>query len=202
MQKKLNQRIVVLCLILLSIFLNIAFNFLVSSVLMIPLFLDTIGTVFITFAVGWIPGTICAVLTTLLDSLIGGYFLQLPTLYVFCSIMAVGITQFFKFYIFNTNSVGIRIAYLFIMSIIMCLLISIMGGIIDSFCITFSSYNSNAPVASDYFKPSFFQLGFSQLGTNIISRFPVNIIDRPITVFLAYGAVLAGRKLMKKTDTE
>ncbi len=202
MDKKLNPKIVIPFLILFCVFLNISFNHLVSYALKIPLFLDTIGTVYITFAVGWIPGIICAVLTTLADSLIGGYFLQLPCLYVLCSLSAVGVTLFFKNYVFNTNSPGIRIAYLFIMSIIMCLVISIMGGLIDSFCITFSSYTSTTPVASDYFKPNFYQIGFSQLGTNIVSRFPVNIIDRPITVFTAYGTVLLTRNLINKADAE
>ena len=201
MSKKINQIFIIGCCILLGVFINFLFNHLVSFVIEVPLFLDTVGTIAITFAFGWIPGSICAILTTLVDSIICDYFLQLPCLYVLCSLMAVGITQVFKTHIYNTSSFGIRIAYLFILSILMCILISVMGGIIDSLCITFSSYEFDHPVASDYFKPNFFQIGFSQLGTNIVSRLPVNIIDRPLTVFGAYGAVELCKKIRQNKDS-
>ena len=196
MSKKINKFFIIGLYTIFCVIVNFFFNHLVIFVLKVPLFLDTIGTVAVTFAFGWIPGAICAILTTFIDSLIGSYFLQLPCLYVLCSLLAVGITQIFKTHIYDSSSVGIKISYLFILSIIMCILISLLGGIIDSLCITFSSYKGDFPVASDYFKPNFFQIGFSQLGTNILSRLPVNIIDRPITVFTAYGAVELCKKII------
>ena len=155
-----------------------------------PLFLDTIGTVTLTFLCGWIPGLVCALATTLIDSILSGFFLQLPTLYVICAFFAVFISYKFKRYIFNTDMVIVRICYLFILAMIMCVAISVLGGIIDTICTTYSDFKSTYPVASDFFKANFIKLGLSQLSTNIISRLPINIIDRLLTSFISYALTI------------
>ena len=175
---------------LVGIIINFGFNHIAIYILHVPLFLDTIGTVTITFLCGWVPGLVCALATTIIDSIISGYFLQLPILYVICSFFAVFISYKFKRYIFNTDMIIVRICYLFILAIVMCVVISILGGIIDSLCITFSDFKSTYPVASDFFKPNFIKLGLSQLSTNIISRFPINIIDRLLTSFISYALTI------------
>lgn len=176
----------VLIVTVFCIVINFGFNHLAAFILHVPLFLDTIGTVTLTFLFGIVPGLICALATTVIDSLIGGYFMQLPTLYVICSFSAVFICNAFKNRIFDSDLLIVRLCYLFILSMAMCIVISILGGIIDSICMTFSDYKSNYPVASDFFKPNFIKLGLNKLGTNIISRFPINIIDRLVTSVVAY----------------
>ena len=183
----------VLIATLLCIVINFGFNHLSTFILHIPLFLDTIGTVTLTFLYGIVPGLICALATTITDSLIGGYFMQLPTLYVICSFSAVFICHAFKARIFDSDLLIVRLSYLFILSMAMCIVISILGGIIDSICMTYSDYKSNTPVASDFFKPNFIKLGLSKLGTNIISRFPINIIDRLVTAVVAYYLAVLGK---------
>ena len=198
MNEKIRRWLIIIISTILSIVINIGFNHLAIFILHVPLFLDTVGTVTLTFFCGWIPGLVCAFATTLLDSIIGGYFLQLPTLYVICSFSAVFISYKFKRNIFNTNMIIVRICYLFILAMIMCVVISILGGIIDSICITYSNYKSTYPVASDFFKPNFIKLGLSQLGTNIVSRFPINIVDRLFTCFISYGLSLLFSLLVKQ----
>lgn len=200
MNEKIRRWLIIIISTILSIVINIGFNHLTIFILHVPLFLDTVGTVTLTFFCGWIPGLVCAFATTLLDSIIGGYFLQLPTLYVICSFFAVFISYKFKRNIFNTNMIIVRICYLFILAMIMCVVISILGGIIDSFCITYSNYKSTYPVASDFFKPNFIKLGLSQLGTNIVSRFPINIVDRLFTCFISYGLSLLFSLLVKQDN--
>lgn len=173
-----------------GIFINFGFNHLAIYILHVPLFLDTIGTVTLTFLCGWIPGLVCALATTLIDSILSGFFLQLPTLYVICAFFAVFISYKFKRYIFNTDMVIVRICYLFILAMIMCVAISVLGGIIDTICTTYSDFKSTYPVASDFFKANFIKLGLSQLSTNIISRFPINIIDRLLTSFISYALTI------------
>ncbi|MBO4728502.1 MAG: hypothetical protein J5631_08800 [Spirochaetaceae bacterium] len=184
---------------ILCIVINFGFNHLAVFILHVPLFLDTIGTVTVTFLFGWIPGLICALATTTIESIICDYFLQLPMLYVICSFSAVLICQIFKNFIFNTDIIIVRISYLFILSIAMCIIISVLGGIIDTICVTYSNYKSYYPVASDFFKPNFIKLGLSQLGTNIISRFPINIVDRLITSFIAYILAVCYKKISKQS---
>ena len=188
-------------IVLIATIICIAINFLfiiLLYLLHIPLWLDTVGTVAVTFLFGWIPGLVCAFSTTLLDSIIGNYFLQLPMLYVLCSFSAVLISYLFRKLIFNTDLTIARISYLLILAILMCTIISILGGLIDSFCIAFSSYKSDSPVAADYFKPNFIKLGLPMLGTNILARFPVNIADRLLTSFIAYGLAVCYKKIEKK----
>ena len=200
MNEKIRRWLIIIISTILSIVINFGFNHLAIFILHVPLFLDTVGTVTLTFFCGWIPGLVCAFATILLDSIIGGYFLQLPTLYVICSFFAVFISYKFKRNIFNTNMIIVRICYLFILAMIMCVVISILGGIIDSICITYSNYKSTYPVASDFFKPNFIKLGLSQLGTNIVSRFPINIVDRLFTCFISYGLSLLFSLLVKQDN--
>jgi hypothetical protein len=200
MNEKIRRWLIIIISTILSIVINFGFNHLAIFILHVPLFLDTVGTVTLTFFCGWIPGLVCAFATTLLDSIIGGYFLQLPTLYVICSFFAVFISYKFKRNIFNTNMIIVRICYLFILAMIMCVVISILGGIIDSICITYSNYKSTHPVASDFFKPNFIKLGFSQLGINIVSRFPINIVDRLFTCFISYELSLLFSLLVKQDN--
>lgn len=200
MNEKIRRWLIIIISTILSIVINFGFNHLAIFILHVPLFLDTVGTVTLTFFCGWIPGLVCAFATALLDSIIGGYFLQLPTLYVICSFFAVFISYKFKRNIFNTNMIIVRICYLFILAMIMCVVISILGGIIDSICITYSNYKSTYPVASDFFKPNFIKLGLSQLGTNIVSRFPINIVDRLFTCFISYGLSLLFSLLVKQDN--
>ena len=198
MTEKTCRWIIIIIATIFAISINFGFNHLAIFVLHVPLFLDTIGTVALTFLFGWIPGLVCAFATTLLDSIIGCYFLQLPTLYVICSFFAVFISYKFKRFIFNSEINFVRICYLFILAMIMCVVISILGGIIDSLCVTYSKYKSTYPVASDFFKPNFIKLGLSQLGTNIVSRFPINIIDRLLTCYISYGLSLLGCLVLKQ----
>lgn len=200
MNKKIRLWLIIIISTILGIVINFGFNHLAIFILHVPLFLDTVGTVTLTFFCGWIPGLVCAFATTLLDSITGGYFLQLPTLYVICSFFAVFISYKFKRNIFNTDMIIVRICYLFILAMIMCVVISILGGIIDSICITYSNYKSTYPVASDFFKPNFIKLGLSQLGTNIVSRFPINIVDRLLTCFISYGLSLLFSLLVKQDN--
>ena len=200
MNEKIRRWLIIIISTILSIVINFGFNHLAIFILHVPLFLDTVGTVTLTFFCGWIPRLVCAFATILLDSIIGGYFLQLPTLYVICSFFAVFISYKFKRNIFNTNMIIVRICYLFILAMIMCVVISILGGIIDSICITYSNYKSTYPVASDFFKPNFIKLGLSQLGTNIVSRFPINIVDRLFTCFISYGLSLLFSLLVKQDN--
>jgi len=200
MNEKIRRWLIIIISTILGIVINFGFNHLAIFILHVPLFLDTVGTVTLTFFCGWIPGLVCAFATTLLDSITGGYFLQLPTLYVICSFFAVFISYKFKRNIFNTDMIIVRICYLFILAMIMCVVISILGGIIDSICITYSNYKSTYPVASDFFKPNFIKLGLSQLGTNIVSRFPINIVDRLLTCFISYGLSLLFSLLVKQDN--
>ncbi|MDR1893832.1 MAG: hypothetical protein LBQ61_03955 [Spirochaetales bacterium] len=79
------------------------------------------------------------------------------------------------------------ITVLALFSLTMCVLMSVLGGIIAWFI----QAVLNAPLV-DLPPETFFKLGLvrhniSLIAAEILARFPVNILDRIITVFTAYG---------------
>ncbi|MCL2557480.1 MAG: hypothetical protein FWE09_03285, partial [Treponema sp.] len=71
---------------------------------------------------------------------------------------------------------------------------SVLGGIIEHFLFPeatrFSDFSPN-----NVFSDGFYGSGFHRLATSILSRFPVNLIDRAIVVFGGYFIALGIRKL-------
>ena len=77
-------------------------------------------------------------------------------------------------------------ARLLILYILCCLAISVLGGIIDFF---FHGIWSNPKLyfsAEDTFKIGLLRNGIPVLAMDILSRIPVNIVDRFIVVFGGY----------------
>lgn len=172
------------------------FTYFIAEILKIPLFLDTIGILTITFLFGGIPGLITALFSQFFSELIGGYLDIWIYIYVLCSFSAVGIVCIFKKSINQAHSKLSIVIILFISSILMCFAISIIGGIINMFSDFFAEQRVGN-IQTDYYKLSLLKMSISGLPTNILCRFPVNIIDRPISVFAAYGCSLGLKKLLK-----
>ncbi|MDR1931330.1 MAG: hypothetical protein LBQ57_00770 [Spirochaetales bacterium] len=176
---------------------------LVTSGFGVGLYLDTIFTVTVTFSGGPGAGLISALLYTAAcryDS--WGIYL-----FGICSVAAVVLTYLFS-RIFPAECGSLRIigrpaekkeredlpptilniiTVLVLFSLTMCVLMSVLGGIIAWFI----QAVLNAPLV-DVPPETFFKLGLvrhniSLIVTEILARFPVNILDRIITVFTAYG---------------
>jgi hypothetical protein len=196
-----NIKLCILCLIATAA--NWALSFLVENRLGLPLFMDTLFTIALTFAAGPLWGIITAVLTT---AFIGYLYYQFwgTYLYVLCTIAAVLLTwvfcRRFKLVPFpepaGQSTWFIRvISILLILSIVMCVLISVLGGII-AFIISGVLNVPEYAISPDFF----FRLGLLRhnipvLAADILARIPINIVDRPITVFGAYGLSLLLRKI-------
>lgn len=87
----------------------------------------------------------------------------------------------------DEDSVSITLVKLLGLSVIMCLVMSISGGIISRIC----AY-ANGDGSEYTFQTQFLQVLFegrlkSPLLDSILLRIPVNIADRLITVFAAFG---------------
>ena len=87
---------------------------------------------------------------------------------------------------------------LFLISILMILVISITGGIINAICIYVQEI-TNAPVqenaATTYFQLDLFKMGLSAIPTYILSRIPGNLIERPVVMLLAFGISVLYQKI-------
>jgi len=160
-----------------------------------PLFLDTVFNAAITFAAGFIPGLVTALLSYIaLNSLAIGFY---P--FVLCSIAEVLLiyllmpanrrmkharqTPFPASKAFSYINVFARLMVLYI---VCSLTISILGGVIDYFHYTVFSNSKLSFSAEDTFKIGLLRSNIPVLAMDILSRIPVNIVDRFIVIFGGY----------------
>jgi hypothetical protein len=185
-------------------------NYLVNNIcvyyLKIPLYLDTIFNAAVCFSAGLLPGLITAGLSyTALAARDSGFH---P--FVLCSVAEVLLVWRLKpspSELSLANIVNITeaerkrdslvsvIARLMLLYIAASLAVSILGGIID-----FITYNvlSNSKIffsAEDAFKIGFLKSNIHPLAVNIMSRIPVNMVDRFIVIFGGYGVAVLYRKI-------
>ena len=183
-------------------------NYLVNNIcvyyLKIPLYLDTIFNAAVCFSAGLVPGLITALLSyTALAVRDSGFH---P--FVLCSIAEVLLIWRLKpspSELSQGNTANITdterkhdslvsvISRLMLLFIAASLAVSILGGIID-----FITYNvlSNFKTffsAEDAFKIGFLKSNIHPLAVNIMSRIPVNMVDRFIVIFGGYGVAVVIR---------
>jgi len=184
------------------------------------LYLDTIFAATAAFAGGLVSGLISAVLTTVLYGLantittgtpyFGAYYL-----YMLCSIAVVLLIRLFaRFFPAECESVRvvggrdepykgkIRQSSLFfvlaVLSLVICIIISILGGLISAGITTVTGVVDSSGPPETYFRLGFIRQGFSLTASEILARFPVNIADKPIAVFVGFGIALLTRKTKEK----
>jgi len=184
------------------------------------LYLDTIFTAAAAFAGGIVPGLISAVLTTVMYGI--AYTIKTGTpyfgayyLYMLCSIAVVLLIRLFAHFFpaecgtarvvggrVEPNKGKIRQGSLFFMlavlSLVMCVVISVMGGLISAGITTVTGVVDSSRPPETYFRLGFIRQGFSLTASEIFARFPVNIADKPIAVFVGYGIALLTKKIVKR----
>jgi len=174
-----------------------------------PLFMDTVFTAAVTFYAGLIPGLAAALLTwvigfTIKDGIINPF--------IICSIAEVILifllkpsdvrtrgllSEEKKSFIFATTLASLMVLY-----ITVCITISTLGGLIDY--IFYTEFPNTKPdySAEDAFKEWFSDSPIPMLILNILSRVPVNLVDRFIVIFGGYfisrGMVKMESKLFPK----
>jgi hypothetical protein len=173
------------------------------------LYLDTIFTIAAAVIGGLVPGLIAAVLTTFIYGFI--YFLTTGEpyfwawyFYILCSIVVVLLTRLFVriFQYKGEPFFGSRGSRSFVMlialSLVMCVVISIMGGIISA-CISLAGGNvASVDIPPEaWFRLGFLRQGFSLLPSEILGRIPVNMVDKTIAVFGGFGTALLFKKIYR-----
>ena len=87
---------------------------------------------------------------------------------------------------------------LIILSFVLSIAISILGGLIAAFIIYTDSVLLEERFVTGIFASTMFPHGFPLILTEILSRIPVNIVDRLISAFAGYGIALVSIKLALK----
>jgi hypothetical protein len=83
---------------------------------------------------------------------------------------------------------------LVLLSFCLCLVISVLGGLIAAFIQAINASLAGKQGLSGDLSATMFGTNLPVVLTEIVSRIPVNIIDRLITVFAGYGIAVAVRR--------
>lgn len=186
--------------------LAVGANFLLTrfkgDVLALPLYLDTLFTCAVTFAAGLLPGICTAVLTATTFPYIF-YGIHKDTLFVICSIAEVLLVWSFRRRLSEEKgapaqvSFVSKVAILFILAVFACIIASFLGGVIDFFLFNFWGETKFQYSPEDRFKLGLLRGNMPLLQASILSRLPINIVDRFIVIFGGYSVSLGIRKFLK-----
>jgi hypothetical protein len=182
---------------------NCLLNILVNRMLALPLFLDTLFTISITFLAGPVFGIICAVLTSVAGTFLMPPYMPIYCMYALCSIAGVALTEVFcrsynLGFSAKRNAAGwangdtdfSTFTILLLLSVVMCLQMSVMGGLIASIISVLISIPEYAVSPESYFKLGLLMNHIPSPAAEIIARIPINIFDRILSVFGGYGLAL------------
>ena len=184
------------------------------SIMGLPLYLDTIFTIAVTLICGPFWGVLTGAFTNIISITAFGWEYYL---FALCNIATALITWLFVRLFplelnLNLNSafaakpifqagsrrlsaVMDRVIVLTLLSFALCLAMSILGGCISVF-IGFYKASVYAESVNPAAVPTMFHHNIPVLLNEILSRIPINIIDRLISAFAAFGVALAVRGLM------
>ena len=189
-------------------FLNLLFMFLTFDIFRIPLFVDSVFTAAVTFYAGPVPG-----LAVVLIHLVFRFLIIADiSLFVIVSIVEVIIIWRLKpdagiirpavrdrWAFTETVTVFASLMLLYIATGVTA---SVLGGLIDYVHFSILGHQRQFFSQSDVFSAGFYGSGIHQLAVGILSRIPVNLIDRAIVIFggyfIALGIKKIGERLLKE----
>jgi len=199
-----------LLLCLTGALLNIAINkiFTAGGIWILPLYLDTILTITVTFFGGLFWGVLTGILTNLIGHTINFWGWE-GYLFVFCNIATALVTWAFirlfpqEIKITNDSKTRMvkthnsqmffriinRIIVLILLSFTLCLVMSLLGGLISALIQIFGSSPADELLLSALLGSTMFPK-MNVILMEILSRIPINIIDRLISVFAGYGIAI------------
>jgi len=218
LNSNLTKKPIIIFLCIGGALLNVAFNE-INSLIGFPLYFDTVFTVTLTLLTGPLYGSLTGALTNIIANTIDfEYWGWMGYLFAICNVATALITWLFV-RLFprelnlgrETSGAGFkdvsvaanfpsrrldviisRLIVLILLSFVLCIAISILGGLLASFMrfmLTLSDVAAHNP-ASAKLGLTLFPQGLPVILVEILSRIPVNIIDRLITTFTGYGAAL------------
>ena len=195
--KKKTSSLEIVIVIVTGIVLNLLPMWLIQIKLELPLFMDTLGSIFVAFVAGGLPGIICASISQLLMCILEHYSNLIILLYVLTVYGAIGVVCLFRKTLAESDSAFSTAFILFFISILTIFEMCIVGGLVNAVCIyvqNITGYEVQDNPATSYFQVDLLRSGLSELPTYILSRLPGNLIERPLITVLAFAASLGYSK--------
>jgi len=202
-------KIALLCLV--SGLLNSLVSYFINDVCGLPLYLDTLFTAAVFFSAGLLPALITALLLIIntfkyiylmnleIETIWGSY------LFILCAVFEVLLVFSFRKKLkppdaaFRKNPTlyaFINLAPLLMLIVALdCVVVSVTGGIIDYILTLFSAPKTFYP--EDSFMLGLLRNNAPLLAASILSRVPINIVDRFFVIFGGYGVSLLYRKFLR-----
>jgi len=193
----------------------------------LPLYIDTVLTITVTLIGGLFWGCLTGALTNIAGHTVNFWGWE-GYLFILCSIVTAAITWKFSHAFpgelnftqvknkndtkFTTYSKSLRLDkfmniffVLTLLSFTLCIAMSIMGGLISYLIEVIRIQTTDNNITNPSSQPSDFYAGLPLILREIISRIPINIIDRIISVFAGFGIAwvigkIMGKILIKKGD--
>jgi hypothetical protein len=208
--KSLTLRMKLLIICALAVGANYLLNTLSLFIFKLPLFLDTVFTCAVAFAAGPVPGIAVAALSIAVTSIRDNS----TWIFVLCSITEVLLIWLMKPGVSRKDSAGrpetgrgmsglspetfisTFVAFL-LLYIAACVTVSVLGGIIDFILYEVFMETKLSYSPEDTFKMGFLRDGSPAVVTNILSRIPINIINRFVTIFGGFSLSLVIKRSIK-----
>lgn len=175
---------------------------LVVYVLKLPLFCDTIFCLAMSFFSNPLYGILVVIFDHLYDIAISQSFVVYQ-LYMVSAFFGCITAWIFKQHFMKENdSLLTKAGNLFILAIIMCLVMSISGGIISRICAFLNGDGSEYTYQTQFLETMYNGVLRIPLLDAILFRIPVNIIDRIVTVYAACGVYLLMKKIIISKEAQ
>ena len=223
----MSKKILMPVLCLAGVALNIVVNRFFVYYLGLPLFMDTVFTVAITFIGGPFWGALCGALSTIVGKTI--WFSDwISYLFFLCNIATALVTWLFiRFFPMELNlsseqakyekmiaTAGIggrsgfasptklavsmnRVIVLLLLSFALCLVVSVLGGLISGLILLINPSQIGERVLAGLLNDTMSGGAVPVFLAEILSRIPVNIIDRLIAAFGGYGVAVVLRRTVR-----
>ena len=182
----------------------------VFQVARLPLYLDTVFTAAACFSLGLWPGLFTGPFLGLVTTIIWYQFILgqielawTSAVFTLCIVAEVLLICFFCKKLLRTHEAAflakpslpsfIALAPLLLTLVALaCIVVSITGGLIDFALTLFTTLRPQFP--EDAFKLGLLRNNMTVLASAILSRIPINIVDRFFVIFGGYGISLLYRK--------
>lgn len=175
-------------LVALGVVCNVLFNIAMRFLPDLPLFMDSIFTVAVTFTGGLVPGLATGLLSNLMFAVVWKPEELVPgaQIYALCNMASALVVYLF----IRKKTAPLTIFDILGLSILVALANSLIGGYISTFC-----FRGTDKFPSDFIVEGMLLQDIPILGAAILSRIPINLIDKTLAVSAGYGiSLLANRE--------
>ncbi len=160
---------------------------LVAYQLKLPLFCDMIFCMAMSLFAGPVWGIVVVCFNHIYDLIISKSFVIFH-IYMITAFAGCFVVWFYRNRFIKADlSLIKKLGHLLLLSLIMCLVMSITGGLVSRFIDLVKGEVNNYTYQTDFLQKIFSVQIKSPLLNSIFVRIPVNLVDRIITVFAAWG---------------